>query len=135
MLTAEAQDWQNILTAVFGTVLTVGSTAAAIYLISWLKVKKQEVLENVKNETVKKYLNLLDATIAECVLATNQTYVNTLKSEGIFTADAQKEAFQRTYDAVTSIITDDAQAYLTDAVKDLNTYITTKIEANIAASK
>lgn len=44
-------------------------------------------------------------------------------------------AFQRTYDAVVAIITDEAQECLKEAVKDLETYITNKIEAKITMLK
>ena len=36
---------------------------------------------------------MLSQTITDCVLATNQTYVDTLKAQGSFDAEAQKIAF------------------------------------------
>ena len=77
----------------------------------------------------------LDKTISECVLSTTQTYVDALKKQGKFDADAQKVAFQKTFDAVMGILTDDAKEYLGEAVSDLNAYIGNKIEANVKNSK
>ena len=34
-----------------------------------------------------------------------------------------------------AVLNDDAQAYLNEAIKDLNTYITTKIEAGVVVAK
>jgi len=124
-------DWLDILSKLFEIAIFPLITAATMYLITLINAKKQELASKAKDETTKKYLDMLDKTITECVLATNQTYVSALKNQGAFDAEAQKKAFQLTYDAVMAVITDDAQEYLSEAVKDLSTYITTKIEAQV----
>ena len=128
-------DWLEITEKVFDLAIFPVIAAAAAYFITWIKAKKQELEKKTKDETTKKYLDLLETTIIECVLATKQTYVETLKKEGRFDAEAQKIAFQHTYDAVLAVLTDDAQKYLTEAVKDLNAYITNKIEAQVGNTK
>ena len=128
-------DWLDLLYKVFDLAIVPLLTAATMYLVSLIKVKKEEVLEKTKDEKLKKYINMLDATITECVLATNQTYVKAIKEQGTFDTDAQKQAFKLTYDTVMAILTDDAKEYLTEATKDLNTYITNKIEAQVIALK
>lgn len=124
-------DWLSILGKIAEIVLVPLIGSAFAYLIAWLKVKKQELLEKVKDNTTKKYLDLLDNTIRECVIATNQTYVSALKKAGTFDEEAHKKAFQLTYDAVTAVLTEEAHKYLSEAVKDLGAYITTKIEAQV----
>lgn len=128
-------DWLDILYKVFEIAIIPILGAATLYLVTLIHAKKQELTEKAKNETTKKYLEMLDKTITDCVLATNQTYVETLKKAGSFDADAQKQAFQLTYDAIMAILTDDAQEYLNEAVKDLNTYITTRIESQVIVMK
>lgn len=128
-------DWLDILDKIFDIAIVPLIGAAAMYLVALIKVEKQKLLEKTEDETTKKYLDLLDKTITECVLATNQTYVNALKSQNAFDAEAQKKAFQLTLDAIMAILTEDAQVYLNEAVNDLNTYITTKIEAQVAVTK
>ena len=78
---------------------------------------------------------MLDETIANVVLATTQTYVDSLKKQGKFDLDAQKIAFKQTYDAVMKVLTADAIEYITASVGDLETYITNKIEANVKLGK
>lgn len=58
-----------------------------------------------------------------------------MKKENAFTAEAQKEAFNLTYNAVMAILTDEAKAYLAEIYGDLTTYITNKIEAEVNISK
>ena len=124
-------DWLNILGKVTELVLVPLICSAVAYLIAWLKVKRQELLERVKDTTTKKYLELLDNIIKECVIATNQTYVYALKKADKFDEEAHKKAFQLTYEAVNAVLTEEANKYLNTAVSDLKAYITTKIEAQV----
>jgi hypothetical protein len=48
------------------------------------------------NELADKYVQMLTDTITACVIATNQTYVEPLKKQGKFDAEAQKHAFELT---------------------------------------
>lgn len=106
-----------------------------VYAVKFIKVKSNEVSKKVDNETADKYISLLSATISDCVIATNQTYVEALKKDNAFTVEAQKEAFKLTYDAVMNVLTDDAKNYLTAVYGDLSAYIATKIEAEVNLSK
>lgn len=128
-------NWLEILGKVFELAIFPLIGAATAYLITFIHAKKQELAEKAKSDTAKKYLDMLDKTITDCVLATTQTYVDSLKKQGAFDAEAQKKAFRMTYDAVFAVLTDEAQKYLGEAIKDLNAYVTLKIEAQVAASK
>jgi hypothetical protein len=70
-------------------------------------------------------------TITKCVIATNQTYVNSLKEQNAFDAEAQKTAFNKTMNAVLEILSEDAKQYIIETTGDLNTYLTNLIEAEV----
>ena len=105
------------------------------FFVKWVNVKTAEIADTRKNETEKKYINMLNNTISDCVIATTQTYVDTLKKQGAFDAEAQKVAFTMTYEAVVKLLTDEATEYLNEAVGDLNLYITQKIESEVNLNK
>lgn len=128
-------NWLDILPQIFQIIIFPILGALAIYLVAFIGAKRKELQEKTKSETVKKYLEMLDKTISECVIATNQTYVNSLKTQGKFDAEAQKEAFRQTYEAVLNILTADAEKYLSEAIADLQIYITNKIETEVVYSK
>jgi hypothetical protein len=128
-------DWLNILGQVFEIIVFPALSAAALYFITWIKAKKDELKAKTNNETSKKYLDMLDKTITECVLATNQTYVESLKKEGNFTAEAQQKAFTMTKNAVLNILSAEAKEVLTEAFGDLNTYVNKQIEASVNVNK
>ncbi len=105
------------------------------YLVKFINVKSSELAASRKNELEKKYIEMLNNTITDCVIATTQTYVDSLKKEGSFNIEAQKVAFAMTYEAVVRLLTDEATEYLNAAVGDLNLYITQKIEAEVNLNK
>ena len=105
------------------------------YFVKWIKAKMQEIAENSDNALAAKYTNLLAETITSCVISTNQTYVNSLKENGQFDEEAQKEAFNKTFNAVMAILTEEAKKYLTEIYGDLSVYISNKIEAEVLFNK
>ena len=58
-----------------------------------------------------------------------------MKEQNAFDADAQKEAFNKTYNAVIETLGDEANKYLPMVIGDLQTYITERIEASVKESK
>lgn len=105
------------------------------YLVKYIKANGDKIAIDVDNELTAKYITMLTTTIAECVIATNQTYVDSLKQQGKFDMEAQRQAFVLTYNAVLSILSEDAKKYLENAYGDLTLYLTQKIEAEVNANK
>ena len=102
------------------------------FIVAFINKKKEELQEKINNEVLKKYVDMLANTITTCVDAPNQTYVNALKKQGKFDAEAQKEAFRQTYDAVMAILSEEAIYYLTVFYGDLEVAVTSLIEENVA---
>lgn len=128
-------DWLNILQQIFELCIIPLLAIITRSLVIYISTKKDELKNKTDNELAKKYLDLLNDTIANCVIATNQTYVEALKKENAFTADAQKAAFEKTYQAVIATLSEEAQKYLPEVVGDLQAYITQKIEASVNQNK
>lgn len=105
------------------------------FLVTWIKSKKDALKQQTDSELAKKYLDMLDNTITDCVIAMNQTYVNSLKQQGKFDSEAQKKAFTDVYNKVIAILGQDAIEYLNSAVGDLNEYISSKIEKEVSTNK
>jgi hypothetical protein len=105
------------------------------YVVKYINAKSAEIQNKVDNDTADKYIAMLDDTICACVIATTQTYVEALKKENAFTKEAQKEAFNLTFNAVMAVLTDDAKKYLAEVYGDLTAYITNKIEAEVSLNK
>ena len=74
-------------------------------------------------------------TVERSVTMTNQTYVDALKNKNAFTAEAQKEAFEMTYKQDISLITDEAENYLSNVVGDFDEFTKMYIESIVNGKK
>jgi hypothetical protein len=128
-------NWNEILTYLYNTVLFPVITLLGIYLVALISSKIKTIKENKNNELYDKYLTMLNDTITSCVLATTQTYVDSLKAKGEFDADAQKVALSKTYNNVMKILAEDAKKYLTEVMGDFETYVFNRIEAEVICNK
>lgn len=129
------QEILNYVPVIFQVVLIPLLGILTKYLVALISQKIKEMTDAKDDATYTKYMNMLRDTITDCVIATNQTYVDSLKKEGKFDAEAQKKAFEKTYAAVMAILTDDAKNYLTEIVGDLDEYVSNLIESNVKTSK
>ena len=105
------------------------------FLIQFIKTKTAELKASASNEIQQKYITMFENTITTCVIATNQTYVESLKKSGKFNEEAQKLAFEQTKKAILEILTDDAKEYLTELYGDLDKQLNSLIEAEVNKNK
>ena len=128
-------DWMNIVSQLFEIVIFPLLAIGTVYVITLIKAKIQELKLKKDNELYTKYFTMLEDTIINCVISTTQTYVEALKKEGKFDADAQKIAFTKTYTNVMAILSKDAKKFLEEAIGDLETYVYNTIEAEVNLTK
>ena len=125
----------ELLTKIFEICIIPLLGILTTYIVSFLRNKSKELSAKTNNETLNTYLNMLTDTITNCVIATNQTYVDSLKSQGKFDAEAQKRAFEITKNAVLLILTDEIKSYLSTAIGDIDAFIDNQIEAVVNINK
>ena len=128
-------EWLDLLNDIFRLCVVPLLAVLTTYLVNYIKAKSNELVQGNESMLEAKYMTMLAETITDCVLATNQTYVEALKDKNAFDEEAQKEAFKQTYEAVLAVLSDDAKEYLTNAYGDLTIYLTQKIEAEVNINK
>lgn len=128
-------EWAVIINEVFTVVLIPLLGILTKYFIQFINIKAEELKHKKDDALYQKYITMLNETIVNAVTTTNQTYVEALKAQGKFDVDAQKEAFNRTYNSVVAVLGDEAQKYLSNIIGDVNEYIRTAIEHQVNVSK
>ncbi len=128
-------DKVELLREIFEIVILPILGALALFAVKWINAKAEELKAETEDATLEKYIDMLADTITQCVIATNQTYVEALKKEGKFDKEAQINAFNMTYQAVLAILSVEAKEYLTEAVGDLETFLIKQIEAEVNYNK
>ena len=128
-------EWLALLYEIFEVCIIPLLGVLTMYIVKFIQKKTEELNSKNENELMNKYLTMLSDTIVDCVIATNQTYVESLKKQGKFDMDAQKAAFEMTYNAVINVLSNEAKDYLTNIYGDLSAYITNMIEAEVNRNK
>lgn len=128
-------DWGTISTTIFNVCIVPILGLLTAYVVAFIKQKIDASIKNTKSDLAAKYLEMLKETVTNCVLATNQTYVQALKDKNVFDEAAHKEAFDLTYNAVMNNLTEEAKEYLGLITADLSLLITELIESRIALTK
>lgn len=128
-------EWITIITQIFEMCIVPLLGLLTVKIINWLANKNKAINEQIDNALAEKYTTMFFQTVQECVLATNQTYVNELKKQGQFDMAAQKTALEKTANAVLSILNNDAKEYLTSIYGDLNALLIAEIEAEVNRNK
>lgn len=123
--------WMDLLKSILEICLVPVIGALAAWLIAAINAKTNEIKAKTDNVLAQKYLDMLAQTVTDCVITTNQVYVEALKNQDLFDAEAQKAAFNMTYKAVLNILSDDAKEYLQNLSGDLTELIRSKIEAEV----
>ena len=125
----------QIIQDIFFTCLIPLIGILCTYGISFLRKKIKEIQANVDNKIFTKYSDMLIDIIETCVITTNQTYVNVLKSQNKFGKEEQEIAFQKTYNAIKDLITEEMNETLCEVYRDLDFYIKQKIEETVNVVK
>ena len=128
-------EWMVLLQQIFELCVIPLLGVLTAYAVNFIRAKTSELKTNNSNELLGKYVTMLSDTVCDCVIATNQTYVEALKNKNAFDEEAQKTAFEKTYNAVISILSVEAKEYLTNIYGDLSVYIMNMIEAEVKRSK
>lgn len=128
-------NWNEMLQTLLYAIITGAVGVLTTFATLWIKQKMGIAKEGAKTEEGKKYLGMLEETIVNCVLTTNQTYVSNLKKDNMFDAEAQKNAFKMTYDSVVSVLSADAMKFLNETYNDVPKLIESMIEAQVSKNK
>ena len=105
------------------------------YAVQFIRAKSAETAARVDNEIAQKYIKMIEQTVTDCIIATNQTYTDALKAQNAFDENAQKIAFEKSFTAVMTILSEDAKQYIIETTGDINVYLTQKIEAEVNKNK
>ena len=120
--------WMDILIQVIDILLGLVISVGIPYLAQLAKKK-------AKNKEVLEIINRIENNVTVAVRATTQTFVEQLKRDGEFNAEAQRQAFNMTKDAVLKMISDDMKAAVLEYVGDFEVYITNLIESEVNYQK
>lgn len=118
----------NVLSVVVTSIILPLITYAGTELITYLNSK-------IKDENAKLLLSTATEIVVNSVKSVLQTYVDTLKKNGTFDDASQKLALLKAKDIALSQMTDEVRIFIEKNYGDLDSWLTTTIEATINTIK
>jgi len=101
----------------------------------YLPIPLKEQEKNLENDQLVKYIDAATDAISKAVLTVNQTYVDSLKKQGKFDAEAAKTAKQMAIDKAKALITEDSKAAIETLYSDFEAYLNDAIEELVRENK
>lgn len=125
----------ELLMTIIQAVIIPAIPIVVAYLVKLLKAKTEQTATKIINELVRHYLQEAIDSVLQAVTYVSQTYVDSLKKQGKFDAEAQKIAFNTAKDIALQLLTEDAKNLITDLYGDLTVWLDTKIEQTVKEQK
>lgn len=134
MLIYSLMDQPLVVKAITIILFTIAGGVSTIIGIYFKKLA-DHISAKTKNEKYSTIINNINDIVQAAVMATQQTFVDNLKKDGKFNPEAQKEAFNKTFNEVKAQITPELENAVNEIVKDFDKWLETQIEATIKKIK
>lgn len=100
-------NWSEVVISVVSIIVTA--------LASWGVTELTRLINSkIKDANAKEMLSSAVTTVSDVVKQVYQTYVEALKGQNAFTAEAQKEALAKALETIEAVLPEKVKAYLTD---------------------
>lgn len=123
-----------ILTNILKTALILASFAATYGICRFANARAKQIEKNTGYE-YSDIIWKIENIVENCVIETNETFVNKLKEKGEFTKEKQIEAFNKTFETAYSELSNDMIELMEDEGVNIANLITTLIEKMVKARK
>lgn len=121
-------DWTLIIVALLENIVPLLITALGAVIFKYLKSKGA-------NDELLKLVQEAYTIFNKCVLNVNQTFVDALKSDGVFDAEAQEEARNMAKEMFMEMISEEMKLALRTLYGSIDKWIETVREADVWSAK
>ena len=131
----EIHTFADFLSILFQVVIIPAVPVLCKVLYNFVTAYVAEKTQTVENGKVKDYVNNATKAVMTAVVATFQTYVESLKKQGKFDEAAQEEAFNRAKATALTMLTEDMRSAVIVLRGDFDTWLDNTIEQFVLANK
>ena len=123
-----------ILTNILKVVLILASFAVTYGICRFANARTKQI-ESATGYEYSDVLWRIEGIVENCVIETNETFVNKLKEKGEFTKEKQIEAFNKTFETAYSELSNGMLELMEDEGVNVANLITTLIEKMVKLRK
>lgn len=120
--------WMDVL-------ISVVDHAFEIIFTLLMPVLTYQIKKKIDNDKAINLFEQAERYLYDTVTMVKQTFVDSLKAEGKFDADAQKEAFSMAFEAWKNTMSEEMKVVVVNMVGDLEAWAAAKIESMVVESK
>lgn len=128
-------DYKNIVYTLFLALLAVVGLPLVAYLITTASAFLRSKAEEIKDKHSRELIQQAITAVEQAVLFVAQTYVDSLKRSGKFDITAQQKALLTAKTAAIEMINDNMKAAIEDGYGSFDTWLDTRIEQTVRATK
>lgn len=118
----------NVISCIVTGVIIPLSSLLGVKLVKWINTK-------IRNDTLSNNLSKATEIVVNSIKCIFQTYVDSLKKTNSFDKEAQVTAFNKAKEIAINQMSNDLIQYISKTFGDIDTWLTTKIEAEINSLK
>lgn len=113
--------------------IAVGGFLIALFQkgAAYLKAKAEES----DYESISGYISIVEKVVVDCVRATNQTFVDSAKANGVFNEEAWAVAFEKSKTTALALINEGQKQLIEQVYGDFNEWLDTRIESAVKELK
>lgn len=126
---------RDILVEICTSVAILALVVLTSYAAKMFHIKCEQWQSKTDSESLRALIEKVDYIVQTCVEATNQTIVDDLKKKGALTDEEKRRAFNKTFESVQNMLTDEDKQRIADNFGDISTYVTNSVENYIKTSK
>lgn len=128
-------DYKEFIQEILYLVATGILPILTVYIVALLRVKVKNSTAEFENVQLQNYINAATDVIGSVVIEVNQTFTDSLKRSGQFTAENAAEAKQMAIDKCNQLISDKSKQAIEVMYNDFETYLNNQIEAMVRENK
>ena len=110
-------------------------SAIATLIVLGIQKGVNYLQDKLNSEMANRYLEIAEKTVTDCVMSTNQTYVDSLKNNGAFDKEAWTTAFEKSKNKILKLLSDAQKEVIVEVYGDLDAWLNTQIEAKVKEQK
>ena len=107
----------------------------AAYIIQFIQAKAASLKLGTENAFVWNIIDLVEGIVTNVVAYVQQTYVDNLKRDGKFDVEEQKIAFEKAYNGVVELVSEEQKALIESVFGNFGDWLSVLIEAAVRNQK
>ena len=125
----------NVIIDLLDVIAPYVISAIATLIVIGIKKGVSYLQDKLNSEIANRYLEIAEKTVTDCVMATNQTYVDSLKNNGAFDKEAWTTAFEKSKNKALKLLSEAQKEVIVEIYGDLETWLNTQIECKVKELK